>query len=268
MSARRVIDDHIELVNIGVKTHAEIESHIQGIGNYAFPSADGNADQLLKTSGAGVLSWIDQPAGFACGSLNACNLTDIGTRPHSQLTGIGTSDHHVKYTDAEAVSAADASDKFVERGVVNVATDTTELKRTATGDVFKLKREYSVANFVGNLISGDLDGSSARTYQEQGVSMMNPQMRVIGSDKSRTIGYIMFYKQAGVQNSSLRFTVANTSAASIIRLIVNYDSINVMSQPIQNPKNHVDATLSGTPKLVEFWIGTTPYYFKIYPTKT
>ena len=60
MAAIRIIDDHIQLASIGSKTHAAIEGHIQGIGNYAFPAADGGADQVLKTNGAGVLAWIDK----------------------------------------------------------------------------------------------------------------------------------------------------------------------------------------------------------------
>lgn len=60
MTAIRIIDDHVQLASIGSKTHAAIEGHIQGIGNYAFPAADGGADQVLKTNGAGVLAWIDK----------------------------------------------------------------------------------------------------------------------------------------------------------------------------------------------------------------
>jgi len=61
MTGAVVIDDHIELVNIGTKTHSEIESHIQGIGNYAFPSVDGAANRILETDGAGILTWVTKP---------------------------------------------------------------------------------------------------------------------------------------------------------------------------------------------------------------
>jgi hypothetical protein len=37
---------------------------------------------------------------------------------------------------------------------------------------------------------------------------------------------------------------------------------------IADPMNYVDATLSGTAKIVEIYIDTVPYYFKVYPTKT
>jgi hypothetical protein len=44
MTAIRIIDDHVQLASIGSKTHVQIEGHIQGIDNYAFPAADGAAD--------------------------------------------------------------------------------------------------------------------------------------------------------------------------------------------------------------------------------
>jgi hypothetical protein len=39
-------------------------------------------------------------------------------------------------------------------------------------------------------------------------------------------------------------------------------------QLLQDPKNLADATLSGTPKIVEIKIGGVSYYVKVYPTKT
>ena len=37
---------------------------------------------------------------------------------------------------------------------------------------------------------------------------------------------------------------------------------------IKNPLSYNDATLSGTPKIVEIVVGNDVYYFKVYPTKT
>jgi len=45
-------------------------------------------------------------------------------------------------------------------------------------------------------------------------------------------------------------------------------NIDMDNNEIKNPKNEADATLSGTPKIIEIDIGGTPYYFKVYPTKT
>lgn len=76
MAAIRIIDDHVQLASIGSKTHVQIEGHIQGIGNYTFPAADGGADQILKTNGAGVLSWL--------GTLTDNSIADALHR-HSEL---------------------------------------------------------------------------------------------------------------------------------------------------------------------------------------
>ena len=37
---------------------------------------------------------------------------------------------------------------------------------------------------------------------------------------------------------------------------------------LHNLKNDVDATLSGTPRIIEIDIDGTPYYTKVYPTKS
>lgn len=266
MTATRVIDDHIELANIGTKTHAEIEGHIQGIGNYAFPSADGGADQILKSNGAGVLGWIDQPAGFACGSLNACNLSDIGTRPHSQLTNIGADDHHIKYTDAEAVAAADASNKFIERNVVNDVTAPTTIRMTTLGLLLDLL--WDTPNFflygTGIKMSAKATGAP---YQNLFAAISFPAVYVEGSDVNKQVGEFIFYKNAGENQTQVWIACANTSAACNPYLKLHYDKLELMNVPIQNIKNHAHSALSGTKKLIEVLIGSTPYYIEASPTK-
>jgi len=44
--------------------------------------------------------------------------------------------------------------------------------------------------------------------------------------------------------------------------------INLNFYRIWNPYNQPDATLSGTPKIVEVEINGNLYYFKVYPNKT
>lgn len=153
MAANRVIDNHLELANIGTKTHAQIESHIQGIGNYAFPAADGALNQILETDGAGVLSWVNKPAVFACGDLNACNLTDLGTRAHSSLTGIGVSDHH---TDHKIASAEDADFKSVNiaSGQAYNQNSLPILKAPSSNTLVGIYAGFSISTGVSNVIIG------------------------------------------------------------------------------------------------------------------
>jgi len=49
--------------------------------------------------------------------------------------------------------------------------------------------------------------------------------------------------------------------------VFDYDKVDCMNAPLKDIKNHTDAALSGTPKVVEVLIGATPYFFKVYPTK-
>ena len=45
-------------------------------------------------------------------------------------------------------------------------------------------------------------------------------------------------------------------------------NIDLWNNVIKDPKNGATGTLSGTDRVVEIDIGGTPYYFKVYPTKT
>jgi len=47
-----------------------------------------------------------------------------------------------------------------------------------------------------------------------------------------------------------------------------YGDIDLNSYFHKKPKNYPDATLSGTPKIVEIKIDGQSYYFKVYPTKS
>lgn len=48
-------------------------------GDYSFPAADGTSTQILQTDGAGVLSWVDKPAGYFY--LNTTPNPDIVRQP-------------------------------------------------------------------------------------------------------------------------------------------------------------------------------------------
>jgi len=266
MTAIRIIDDHIELANIGTKTHAEIEGHIQGIGNYAFPSVDGGADQILKSNGAGVLGWIDPLAGFACGDLNACNLSDIGTRPHSQLTNIGASDHHVKYTDAEAVAAADASDKFLERNADNIMANSPVTTLIGNTEYLQFKRITSSFLLLQTLMKY-VGESTTQTYQNMLAAVSFPIVQLKGTDTTKSIGEFYFVKHNGANNSYVSIYVANTSGNKVEAIRLEHDKVDVLNFPIKDIKNHPHSALSGTKKLIQILIRSTPYYFEVYPTK-
>jgi len=231
MSAIRVIDDHLELKNIGTKSHAEIEEHIPGIGNYSFPAEDGAPDQILVTDGAGTLSWED------------------------------------KYTDEKAVAACDASDKFIERNSVNEVTDVTTFKRNSYGKVLGIEAESD--DLIAALdVMGTKIKNSYFTYQQLFAAIGFPILNVQGTDKNVQIGGFVFLKPNGYQYSYMILKTADNNGNAVTSLEVYSDKIDLKNHTIKDIKNHDNATLSGTPKILEFDIEGTPYYVKVYPTKS
>lgn len=267
MSAIRIPDDHLDILNIGTKTHAQIEAHIQGIGNYAFPAVDGALNQILETNGAGVLLWVNKPAGFACGSLNSCNLTDIGTRAHSSLTGIGAGDHHVKYTDTEAVAACDAAEKFYELDEWNELSQMQYFSSSTVPTFFILIRYTTGSLSTLEMVKAKVQ-TSYGTTQTTGSRIKFPSYIHKGTDSEMNTGYLEMYKPKYFKYTEFGFYVSNSSGSINKELTVRYDYIDIHNNPIKDIKNHVDATLSGTPKIIELLVGSTSYYFKVYPTKT
>jgi len=57
----------------------------------------------------------------------AHTLASHSTKAHSELTDVGTSDHHTKYTDAEAVAAVAAANK---EGTTTISAGNTEITVT------------------------------------------------------------------------------------------------------------------------------------------
>lgn len=273
MSAIAVYNDHLKLANIGTMSHTQLEAqdaaiiaHIPGIGNYAFPAADGTINQIIETDGAGALSWVNKPASFACADLNSCDLTDIGTRAHSSLTGIGTSDHHVKFTDQNAVDACKASNDFIERGVVNSVTAITEIEQTINDSILQLHIKRASNMFTIGPESFLLESTNTSTL---GMTISLPAFNLTykGTDAEKVVGRINTVKLGGSYKGYMQFYVANSAGglSELIRLAE--DSMDIKNLPIKDIKNHAHSALSGTKKLIEILIGTTSYYWEVYPTK-
>jgi len=172
-----------------------------------------------------------------------------------------------KYTDAEAVAAADASDKFVERSVENVCTGITTIKRNTTGRILDTTLELASGMFYLTAMQQNLKSTNT-TFQNMFIFAYYPSIVAYGADINRPIGSFTFSKVSGYLSSSIAFILLNENGTTVVPLELFWDKIDVKNKPIKDIKNHADATLSGTPRIVEFLIGNTPYYFKVYPTKT
>ncbi len=198
------------------------------------------------------------------GNQNAINVLDP-TADQDAATKKYHDDN--KYTDAEAVAAADVSDKFIERDVENVCSAITTLKRSVVGVILNFINEVPSGQIMTTTLN-HIVKSTTHTFVNGGGMVTFPVSTFQGTDTSKIIGKTVFVKLPGGTKSYSEYFILNSAGSTVAVLKLEEDKIDVKNLPIKNIKNHADATLSGTPKIIEFLIGATPYYFKVYPTKT
>jgi len=203
--------------------------------------------------------------------MNLWNLIMLKVKELFESHITDSSAHHTKYTDAEAVSAADASDKFIEQSVENIVTDITTLRKNVTGYFAPtfLKTRSDTTQFAS---SGSVLDTYIRfinhTYQQSYLSLKFPSVTLQGTDSSKIVGALQFLKDLNALDSYFQLTLIDSVGSEHVSLKIYHDKLDVRSSTIKDIKNHADAALSGTPKIIEFDIGGTPYYVKVYPTKT
>jgi len=162
--------------------------------------------------------------------------------------------HHTRYTDEDAVNAVDASNKFIERNVMNDVTDVTGFKRNSYGKVLGIEAESN--NLIAALdVMGTKIKNTYFTYQQLFGAIGFPILNVEGTDKNVQIGGFVFLKPNGYQYSYLILKVANNSGTPVTAFEVYSDKIDLKNHTIKDIKNYNDATLSGTPKIIEINIG-------------
>jgi len=132
--------------------------------------------------------------------------------------------HHAKYTDEEAVAAADASNEFIERNVNNDVALVTTLKIQTTGSILKLLCERGY-QFISTTIMSAWAKSTSHTYNQIYAYIYFPSVYVVGTDTNVMIGSMYFKKAGGVNNSSLTIKVANTTPTAIDVIEFCYDKI-------------------------------------------
>ena len=195
-------------------------------------------------------------------------LSNIGTNTHVQIdTHIANNSiHQAKYTDAEAVAAADASDHYLERNIINAVTGSTTIERSSLGEIMQLKLTSSNMMVLAEPLV--MMGKSTNTTKS-GIyyDMKFPNFKIEGTDGSGGLGYIKMYKAMGGLASNFDFVIASAGGSSHPILSLYNTSVDVKNHPIKNIKNHSASALSGTKKLIELLIGSTPYYFEVYPNK-
>ena len=176
--------------------------------------------------------------------------------------------HHSKYTDAEAVAAADTSDKFIERNVENEITAETILNRNSLGKIQALKTTAASQLLLSEPFSCILR-STSHDRQQLLVDVKFPYFFIQGDVDPNPMGagYIRLSKMIGDWQTKMSFTVISDTDHKKTPLVLNYNNVDVKNFPIKDIKNHDASALSGTKKVIEILIGATPYYFEVYPTK-
>ncbi len=141
-------------VNLG--NDSITETHLNGeinFDNYKFPIADGTTDQILKTDGAGALTWTDQSGG---GSSTFLALTDT---PSSYTAG------SILFTSGAATTEDNTNffwDDANDRLGIGTATPNSGLSLNSS---FSVKRTATATNVntANEVIIGVTDTSVART---------------------------------------------------------------------------------------------------------
>lgn len=115
-----------------------------------------------------------------------------------------------------------------------------------------------------SLIAKSTTHSTTQMYAD----LKYPYFKLHGTDGLKGKGYFRLYSGIGSNAASMGIWVSNPLNVAIESLLVEHDKVSFKNLPLKDIKNHADATLSGTPKVIELLIGATSYYFKVYPTKT
>lgn len=144
---RRVIDPNIRTKNIETKEAR--------IGGYKLPTADGNADEVLKTDGAGTCSWTAASAGEAN---TASNTGSAGTGLYKEKSGVDLKFYKLNAGSSKITVALDGTDKLdldVVEGQIN--------HDNLTGIVANEHLDWTSDQGATNIHSGNIPDLSA-TY--------------------------------------------------------------------------------------------------------
>lgn len=152
--------------------------------------------------------------------------------------------------------------KYIKKGEVNVEENYTTLKRNTTGFILKLA-SYSDLSFI-NTTPIPFTLEQSKNFTDILAIINFPTVLLKGTDKTQNIYNLRVVKIG--ESSSLTISLYNNGLKDAF--VVDADNFDIKNKVLKDIKNYDDATLSGTPKIIEFNLGGTSYYVKAYPTKT
>lgn len=234
MSAKRVIDDHLELANIGTKTHAQIDTHI------ADPSA-----HHIKYTGAEAVVAVETVDIFLKNDADDITSGKLGIKISSfgVLTRFG-----IRYPGLQINTTAISG--------YSIGAERTSETTNGCAHIDYFRRRASSAvidnDLLGEFLFWGWDGSDYSI-----AAMFRSAVDGVVTDNCIPSDFSFRTRPAG-----------NTDTRPPERLAIRSNgNIDIFNNKITNPKNHIYSALSGTKKLIEIDIGGMPYYYEVYPTK-
>ena len=235
MSAKRIIDDHLELANIGTKTHAQIDTHIADpsahhikyTGAEAVAAVE-TADKYVKTTGDTIEPITDIPGLLIKGD-NIISQLAFDTNKSGGIGAKNITFDFTRYIDAPY----------------------SESTRAAGAPAINFNKSRGSRASPSDTLSGDRLGLFSFNAWSGSGWLVRAQFGAYMETATR---------------GELRFNIVDTSTF-YTSCIFRKDHIDIQNHPIKNIKNHASSALSGTKKLIELDINGVPYYFEVYPTK-
>jgi hypothetical protein len=188
--------------------------------HYTFPSADGSANQVLKTNGAGVLSW------YTPSDLNTTYTYTAGTATggaNLTLTGSDATTNTIKLTNGGHITAVQTSSTAVTLGsdATSANTASTIVARDASG------RFSSGPITIANYTLPTTDGTANQVIKTDGagnLSFVTPTASVTYNiDASATTGGANFNLTGSDASTD---TVKYTSGTGVTVSQTNANEIN------------------------------------------
>ena len=152
---------------------------IQFYGAYSFPNADGSANQVLKTDGAGVLTWEDDIASNQLDTAGNTGTGSINLNTQS-LTLTGTVNEITTNANAQSISIG-----FPTAGVTlpNNSIATTQL---ASDTSTKIATTEYVTDAIGLIPTGDVTKIDPITANQ--IAVWNDSTNELRSDPTIVVG--------------------------------------------------------------------------------
>ena len=173
--------------------------------------------------------------------------------------------HHTRYTDTESVEAVENADPLELNNALSINggyLPDTSYKLSCNGFFFNQSEESLpelIISKFGSINEGDVIGGLHFAHQPTLESTPTSLIKMEGlAYDNGTTGHLLISAKEESSWEELFELIPNGSGGYV----------DIKGGKLKDMLDYDDAVLSGTPRIVEIDIDGTPYYFKVYPTKT